>query len=40
MFLGDLGGLIDIIWIAGYWITAFFTMNLLDSKLVKDSYMI
>ncbi len=40
MFLGDLGGLMDIIWVTGGWITAFLTMNSFLAELIKDSYLI
>ena len=39
-YLGDLGGLIDIIYIVGGLLTAIFTRHALQSALITDSYQI
>ena len=39
-YLGDLGGLIDIIWVLGACITAGLTRNVLQAALIQDSYQI
>ena len=38
--MGDLGGLIDIIWVLGACITAALTRNVLEAALITDSYQI
>ena len=37
-YLGDLGGLIDIIWIFGAFLTAIMTRNVLQAAMITDSY--
>ena len=39
-YLGDLGGLIDIIWITGALITTILTKNLFEAAMIKNSYKI
>ena len=39
-YLGDLGGLIDIIYIIGGLLTLFLTRNALQAALITDSYQI
>ena len=39
-YLGDLGGLIDIVWILGGMITAILIRNTFEAALISDSYQI